>query len=107
MDTLPLPDVGDTLARIAILSPAAQITALLVIGGVVGLWIWSRRPQPGPDAATVVEALRVTAQAQAETSASMTAIVQQNERIAEDVKAVVSEVRSLTQLVIQSLKPTA
>ncbi|CAO3434267.1 hypothetical protein [Azospirillum endophyticum] len=107
MDTLPLPDVGDTLARIAILSPVAQITALLVIGGVVGLWIWSRRPLPGPDAATVVEALRVTAQAQAETSASMTAIVQQNERIAEDVKAVVSEVRSLTQLVIQSLKQTA
>ena len=29
MDTLPLPDVGDTLARIAILSPAAQITALI------------------------------------------------------------------------------
>jgi hypothetical protein len=107
MDTLPLPDVGDTLARIAILSPAAQITALLVIGGVLGLWIWSRRPQSGPDAATVVEALRVTAQAQAETSASMTAIVQQNERIAEDVKAVVSEVRSLTQLVIKSLKQTA
>ncbi|MBK1838103.1 hypothetical protein JHL17_11825 [Azospirillum sp. YIM B02556] len=63
MDTLSLPDVDDTLARIAILSPAAQITALLVIGGVMGLWIWSRHPLPGPDAATVVEALRVTAQA--------------------------------------------
>ncbi|MBK1838104.1 hypothetical protein JHL17_11830 [Azospirillum sp. YIM B02556] len=37
----------------------------------------------------------------------MTAIVQQNERIAEDVKTVVSEVRSLTQLVIKSLKQTA
>lgn len=107
MDTLPLPDVGETIHSIAGLSPMAQVTALIVLGFIAVAWIWSRRPQPGLDAAMVVEALRVTAQAQSETSASMTAIVQQNERIADDVKAVVSEIRTLTALVVKSVRQAA
>jgi len=107
MDTLPLPDVGDTLARIAILSPAAQITALLMIGCVAGLWIWSRRPQPGPDAQIVVEALKSTAQAQVETAASIAAMAQQNELIVSEVRGAVAEMRVMVNAALATIKQSA
>lgn len=95
-----LPDVGDTLHSIAGLSPTAQITALLVLGGVFSLLVWTRRPIPGPDANTVVKALELTAQAQAETAASMALIARQVEAVAEDVRAVAEDLRSLTRSVV-------
>ena len=102
MESLSVPDVGDALARIAGLSPAAQITALLVLGCVACMWIWSRRPIPGPDAATVVEALRLTAQSQVETAASMATIAQQIEAVSQEVRAIAEEVRGLTGVVLAS-----
>jgi len=107
MDALPLPDVADTLHNIAGLSPVAQVAAVIGIACIAGLWIWTRRPQQGPDAATVVETMRVTAQALTETSTSIAAvatsmagIAQRVDDVAEDVRAVshqteqiVSEVR--------------
>lgn len=107
MDTLPLPEVGDTITRIAGLSPAAQVVALAALGCCVCMWIWSRRPIPGPDAATVVEALKLTAQAQAETAASMATIAKQVEAVAEDVRTVVEEVRGLTSLALTGRKTAA
>lgn len=100
MEPLPLPDMGDALHSIAGLSPAAQITALIAIACVVGLWVWTRRPQPGPDAALVVRALELTARAQAETAASMATVAQQVEAVAEDVRMVANDLRSLTRAVL-------
>ncbi|MBY6263934.1 hypothetical protein EI613_18710 [Azospirillum sp. 412522] len=50
MDNLPLPipNVGETLTRISILSPAAQVAAVVTLGCIAVVWIWTRRPQPGP-----------------------------------------------------------
>lgn len=94
MDSLTIPDIGDTLHSIAGLSPTAQLAAIACIGAIAVTWIWSRRPMQGPDAATVVEALRLTAQSQAEAAASMATIAQQVESIAE-------EVRGLTGIVLR------
>ncbi|KAA0593022.1 hypothetical protein J2848_005616 [Azospirillum lipoferum] len=45
---LPIPDVGETLTRISILSPVAQVAAVITLGCIAVVWIWTRRPQPGP-----------------------------------------------------------
>ncbi len=104
MDTLPLPDVGSTITQIAGLSPAAQVTALVVLGAVAVTWVWSRRPQQGPDATTVVKALELTAQAQAETAASMAVIAKQVEAVAEDVRRVAEDLRTLAGVVVSRPK---
>lgn len=81
MDTLPLPDVGDTLARIAILSPTAQIVALLVLGGVLGLLVWSRRPQPGPGMETfnlVIASMNEQTRATIQLSENVERVIEQN-----------------------------
>lgn len=79
MDALPLPDVGDTLHNIAGLSPAAQFTALLMIGVVAGLWVWSRRPQPGPGN----ETFQLVIAAMTEQAKATNALAEQVERIVE------------------------
>jgi hypothetical protein len=104
MDSLSLPDIGDTLHSIAGLSPAAQFAAIVCLSAIAVTWIWCRRPMPGPDAATVVEALRLTAQSQAETAQSMAVIAQQLEAVAEDVRSVAEEVRGLTSVVLRQQK---
>jgi len=111
---LPLPDVGNTLTQIAGLSPAAQIAAVITFGAVLALLVWTRRPQQGPDAATVVETMRVTAQALTETSASVASvavsmglIAQRVDEVADDVRSVAGEVRSLTALVMAAQKQAA
>ena len=85
------------LGQVSGFSPLAQATAMLAVGAIACMWIWTRRPQPGVDAAMVTEALRVTAQAQTETAASMRSMVQQTEAIAEDVRAMVREVRGMVE----------
>ncbi|SMF83280.1 hypothetical protein SAMN02982917_5504 [Azospirillum oryzae] len=102
MENLPIPDVGETIVRLAGLSPAAQVAAVVGIACIAIAWIWTRRPQPvsNVDAATVVEALRLTAQAQAEMTASMATI-------AHSIETVGDEVRQLTGLVLTHLKQTA
>ncbi|SMH30598.1 hypothetical protein SAMN02982994_0347 [Azospirillum lipoferum] len=107
MENLPLPDVGTTITHIAGLSPVAQVAAVIALAAVTGLWVWTRRPLPppqGPDAATVVETMRVTAQALTETSASiasvatsMATIAQQVDGVADDVRAVAADVRNLAE----------
>lgn len=88
MDNLPLPipDVGETLTRISGLSPAAQITALLVIGGVMGLWIWSRRPQPGPGN----ETFQLVITSMTEQAKATNALAEQVERVVEQNSVIIA-----------------
>ena len=107
MDSLPIPSVETTLHSIGGLHPAAQIAAVLSLAGVLAFLVWTRRPQHGPDAATVVETMRVTSQALTETAASMATvaqsmglIAQRVDEVADDVRAVAEEVRELTAVVL-------
>lgn len=104
---LPLPDVNATLTHIAGLSPNAQLAAIGALTVVLGLLVWTRRPIPGPDAATVVKALELTAQSQAETAASMATIARTVEAVAEDVRAVAEDVRALTRTVLTGHREAA
>lgn len=114
MDKLLPPDTVATLNSIAGLSPSAQIIAVLSLGAVLGLLVWTRRPQHGPDAATVVEAMRMTSQALTETAASMATvaqsmglIAQRVDEVADDVRAVAEEVRGLTAVVLSQSQKAA
>ncbi|WP_042442532.1 hypothetical protein [Azospirillum sp. B510] len=107
MENIPLPDVGSTLTHIAGLSPTAQLAAIAALTVVFGLLVWTRRPIPGPDAGTVVKALELTAQSQAETAASMATIARTVEGVAEDVRAVAEDLRSLTHAVLTERKEVA
>nr|WP_295831185.1 hypothetical protein [uncultured Azospirillum sp.] len=107
MDSLTIPDIGDTLHSIAGLSPAAQLAAIFCLGAIVVTWIWSRRPQPGPDAQIVVEALKSTAQAQVETAASIAAMAQQNELIVSEVRGAVAEMRVMVNAALATIKQAA
>lgn len=95
----------DTLHGVAGLTPGAQIAAMLVVGAVAGLWIWTRRPRDGGDAVAMAEAMKISAQAMTENATAMAAICQQNERIMENVEAVAAEVRGLSGLLLSTYNP--
>ncbi len=81
MDALPMPDVGDTIARIAGLSPAAQVTALIVLGCIAVAWIWTRRPLPGPGTETfqlVIASMTEQAKATSTLAEQVEKVVEQN-----------------------------
>lgn len=83
MDAPSMADVGDALHAVAGMAPAAQIIALLMIGGVLALWIWSRRPQP-PGAETfglVVASMTEQARATSALAEQVERVVEQNAKI--------------------------
>lgn len=84
MDNLPIPDVGETLTRISILSPAAQVAAVITLGCVVIAWIWTRRPAQGPNMETfqlVIGAMNEQAKATNALAEQVEKVVEQNATI--------------------------
>lgn len=86
MDNLPLPipDVGEALTRISVLSPAAQVSAVIMIGLIGLAWIITRRPQPGPGNETfqlVIAALTEQAKATNALAEQVERVVEQNATI--------------------------
>lgn len=88
MDNLPLsvPDVGDTLTRISILSPAAQVAAVIVLGCIAVAWIWTRRPQPGPGN----ETFQLVITSMTEQAKATNALAEQVERVVEQNAAILA-----------------
>ncbi|SMH29558.1 hypothetical protein [Azospirillum agricola] len=81
MDNLPIPDVGDTIVRLAGLSPAAQVAAVIMLGLIGLAWVITRRPQPGPSNETfqlVIAALTEQAKATNALAEQVERIVEQN-----------------------------
>lgn len=79
MDNLPIPDVGETLTRISILSPAAQVAAVITLGCVVIAWIWTRRPSQGPG----METFQLVIGAMNEQAKATNALAEQVEKVVE------------------------
>jgi len=88
MDNLPLsiPDVGETLTRISILSPAAQVAAVIALGCVAVAWIWTRRPQPGPGN----ETFQLVITSMTEQAKATNALAEQVERIVEQNAVIIA-----------------
>lgn len=95
MDNLPLPipDVGETLTRISILSPAAQVVAVIVIGCVAVAWIWTRRPQPGPGN----ETFQLVITSMTEQAKATNALAEQVERVVEQNAAILARLQVAAQ----------
>lgn len=91
MDNLPLsvPDVGDTLTRISILSPGAQVAAVIAIGCVAVAWIWTRRPQPGPGN----ETFQLVITSMTEQAKATNALAEQVERVVEQNAAILARLQ--------------
>ena len=89
----------ETLVGVAGLAPAAQVTAVLVVGAVAGLWIWTRRPQVASAAAE--STMQVVAHAMTETAHSIAEMSRQNESVAKEMREIAEEVRGLTGIVLQ------
>lgn len=89
MDTLPLPEVGDTLARIAILSPTAQVAAVIGIACIAVAWIWTRRPQPGPGN----ETFQLVITSMTEQAKATNALAEQVERVVEQNAAILARLQ--------------
>jgi len=79
MENLPIPDVGETIVRLAGLSPAAQVAAVIMIGLIGLAWIITRRPQPGPGN----ETFQLVINAMNEQAKATNALAEQVERIVE------------------------
>jgi hypothetical protein len=88
MDNLPLPipDVGETLTRISILSPAAQVAAVIGIACIAVAWIWTRRPQPGPGN----ETFQLVITSMTEQAKATNALAEQVERIVEQNAVIIA-----------------
>lgn len=86
MDNLPIPDVGETLMRISILSPAAQVAAVITLGCVVIAWIWTRRPAQGPG----METFQLVIGAMNEQAKATNALAEQVERVVEQNAAILA-----------------
>lgn len=81
MDNLLIPDVGDTIVRLAGLSPAAQVAAVIMVGLIGLAWVITRRPQPGPGMETfnlVIGAMNEQAKATSSLAEQVERIVEQN-----------------------------
>ncbi|WP_434619241.1 hypothetical protein [Azospirillum sp. B2RO_4] len=88
MDNLPLPipDVGETLTRISILSPAAQVAAVIGIACIAVAWIWTRRPQPGPGN----ETFQLVIASMTEQAKATNALAEQVERLVEQNAVIIA-----------------
>ncbi|CAO3440170.1 hypothetical protein [Azospirillum endophyticum] len=88
MDTLPLPipNVGETLTRISILSPAAQVAAVMTLGCIAVVWIWTRRPQPGPGS----ETFQLIITSMTEQAKATNALAEQVERVVEQNATIIA-----------------
>ncbi|MFP5515455.1 MAG: hypothetical protein ACLGJC_20515 [Alphaproteobacteria bacterium] len=83
---LPLPDVPATLNSIGGLHPYAQVAAVLALGGVLAILIWSRRPMPGPGNETfqlVIASMNEQAKATNAVAEQVERVVEQNAAILE------------------------
>lgn len=87
MDNLPLPDVGDTIVRIAGLSPAAQVAAVVVLGCCVCMLIWTRRPPQPPG----METLQLVINAMNEQTQATNAMSDRMERVIEGMERVIEQ----------------
>lgn len=76
---LPIPDVGEALTRISILSPAAQVAAVIALGCVAVVWIWTRRPAQGPG----METFQLVIGAMNEQAKATNALAEQVEKVVE------------------------
>lgn len=95
----PPTDLSETLTGIADLAPPAQIVALLVLGAIAIFWLWQRRIMAGSEAAALADALKLTAQAQLETAASLESIAKQVEAVADDLRTAATDLGRLTATV--------
>ncbi|KAA0576691.1 hypothetical protein [Azospirillum sp. Sh1] len=81
---LPLPDVPATLNSIGGLHPYAQVAAVLALGAVLAIWIWSRRPLPGPSMETfklVIAGMHEQTRATIQLSENVERVIEQNAEI--------------------------
>nr|WP_295828280.1 hypothetical protein [uncultured Azospirillum sp.] len=83
---LPIPDVGETLTRISILSPAAQVAAVIGIACIAVAWIWTRRPQPGPGN----ETFQLVIASMTEQAKATNALAEQVERLVEQNAVIIA-----------------
>lgn len=81
---------GETIARVAGLSPAAQVVFAAGICGVVALWIWTRRPQPSGLGDETIKAVIVSLTEQA---AATNRVAERVEQVLEQNAAILSEIR--------------
>ncbi|WP_372397088.1 hypothetical protein ABMY26_23755 [Azospirillum sp. HJ39] len=81
---LPLPDVPATLNSIGGLHPYAQVAAVLALGAVLAILIWSRRPMPGPGN----ETFQLVITSMTEQAKATNALAEQVERIVEQNAAI-------------------
>ncbi|MGF7174645.1 hypothetical protein [Azospirillum doebereinerae] len=86
MDNLPIPDVGDTIVRLAGLSPNAQVAAVIMIGLIGLAWVWTRRPPSGPG----METFQLVINSLNEQSKATNALAEQVERIVEQNAALIA-----------------
>lgn len=84
MEAIPLPDAG-TLHAVAGLAPVAQVAAVLVIGAVLGLLVWTRRPPSGPGR----ETFDLVIASMTEQAKATNALAEQVERIVEQNSAII------------------
>ncbi|WP_376959671.1 hypothetical protein ABNQ39_07110 [Azospirillum sp. A26] len=83
---LPIPDVGETLTRISVLSPAAQVAAVVGIACIAIAWIWTRRPAQGPG----METFQLVIGAMNEQAKATNALAEQVERVVEQNSVIIA-----------------
>lgn len=86
MENLPIPDVGETIVRLAGLSPAAQVAAVIALGCVAVAWIWTRRPLPGPGN----ETFQLVITSMTEQAKATNALAEQVERVVEQNSVIIA-----------------
>ncbi|WP_376957704.1 hypothetical protein ABNQ39_11285 [Azospirillum sp. A26] len=86
MENLPIPDVGETLTRISVLSPAAQVAAVVGIACIAIAWIWTRRPAQGPG----METFQLVIASLTEQAKATNALAEQVERIVEQNSVIIA-----------------
>lgn len=92
------PDAGqwtavasETVRTVAVLSPAAQVAAVIVLGVIVVTWIWTRRPSRTPAPGT--ETMTLVIGSMNESATATRDLANQVERLVEQNAALLEEVR--------------
>lgn len=93
------PLVHEGAKAVSILSPAAQVTALVVVGALLGLLIWTRRParSAGPGEETtklVIAAMSEQAQAVGQLATQVHHVVERVDRALEAMRVLVAQMQA-------------